>query len=237
MHTSSMQMPDRCAREEPGLRGVLLDFAGVLTCPIDDAHHAWCRNVRVPPDLLDGVLAAWQRLPAADNPIFLVETGAMSTASFERILGERLTAGGAPRIGTPGLVSRILRYFTPEPSMITAACALHAAGVRVGLVTNAWSDSRPWESFGLSLDAVVVSRGCGARKPDAAVYATAARELGLPPARCAFVDDSARNVNGAVQAGMLGVLHDAPTTTLAVLGAAFDDRYSSGRAAEVGADR
>jgi putative hydrolase of the HAD superfamily len=222
-------MGDRAAEVSAELRGVLFDFAGVLTCPLDDAHHAWCRSEGVLTDQLEDVLAGWQRLPAANNPIFLVETGAMPTASFERILVERLVVGGAPRIAALGLVSRMLRYFRPEPAMVAAARALCNAGVRVGLVTNIWSDLRPWESFDLPLDAVVSSRDCGARKPDPTVYKTAARMLGLPAARCAFVDDNLRNVEGAARAGMLGILHDDPSTTWAILSVSFGERYLPSR--------
>lgn len=45
-------------------------------------------------------------------------------------------------------------------------------------------------------------------KPDAQAYDNLARELGVAPAACVFVDDQQRNIDGAIRAGMQTVHFD-----------------------------
>lgn len=58
-----------------------------------------------------------------------------------------------------------------------------------------------------------VSRG----KPDPEVFLTAAKKLGLPPARCAVIEDAPAGVEAARRAGMtaVAILGTAPRETLA----------------------
>ena len=89
---------------------------------------------------------------------------------------------------------------------------LRAAGLRTGLLSNAGGCGRPeWPDL---FDAVVLSGLAGVAKPDAAAYELVAQRLGVPTRRCVFVDDLRRNVLGAVAAGMTGVHHRVPDTTL-----------------------
>lgn len=53
-----------------------------------------------------------------------------------------------------------------------------------------------------------VSYEVGAMKPDPALFAAACDAVGVPPARCLFVDDLPRNVEGAVMFGMQAVLFE-----------------------------
>ena len=93
-----------------------------------------------------------------------------------------------------------------------------AAGVRTALLSNAGGCGRPeWPDL---FDVVVLSGLVGVRKPDREAYELVAQRLGVPPARCVFVDDVRSNVLGAVAAGMTGVHHSSAATTadeLAVL--------------------
>jgi HAD superfamily hydrolase (TIGR01509 family) len=98
-------------------------------------------------------------------------------------------------------------------------------GVRTALLSNApgASDQVKKTMFDY-FDALVFSGEVGVAKPDPAVYLIAADRLGLPAVRCAFVDDSAANIRGAVEAGMVGVHHRSVEETLAELGALFPDQ-------------
>jgi putative hydrolase of the HAD superfamily len=58
-------------------------------------------------------------------------------------------------------------------------------------------------------DDIVCSAEVGMAKPEAAVFHLAAERLGVPPARCVFVDDWDRNVEAAQGVGMKAVLHRA----------------------------
>ena len=47
-------------------------------------------------------------------------------------------------------------------------------------------------------DSVILSAVCGLRKPDPEIYLMAAREVGIPPEKCAYVGDNLnRDVTGA----------------------------------------
>ncbi|MEU5262996.1 HAD-IA family hydrolase [Amycolatopsis sp. NPDC021455] len=95
-------------------------------------------------------------------------------------------------------------------------------GIRTALVSNAPGASNEVKNtMSGYFDALVFSGEVGVAKPDPAVYLLAADRLGLPAIRCAFVDDSATNVRGAVQAGMVGVRHESVEETLAELAVLF----------------
>ncbi|MGW4486914.1 HAD-IA family hydrolase [Amycolatopsis sp. NPDC004368] len=95
-------------------------------------------------------------------------------------------------------------------------------GTRTGLVSNA-----PGASPGVRndlaeyFDTLVFSGEVGVAKPDREIYLVAADRLGLAAATCAFVDDAARNVRGAAEAGMVGIHHVAMTSTLEELATLF----------------
>jgi HAD superfamily hydrolase (TIGR01509 family) len=72
-------------------------------------------------------------------------------------------------------------------------------------------------------DELVFSGEVGVAKPDPAIYLVAADRLGLPAVHCAFVDDSAANIRGAVHAGMVGVHHRSVGETLVELNVLFPD--------------
>jgi putative hydrolase of the HAD superfamily len=64
---------------------------------------------------------------------------------------------------------------------------------------------------------VVISGEVGLRKPEPAIYALAARSLGVEPSACVFVDDFYANLEPAQELGMATVLHtDAGQTTAAL---------------------
>jgi putative hydrolase of the HAD superfamily len=56
-------------------------------------------------------------------------------------------------------------------------------------------------------DDIVCSAEVGLAKPDPAVYRLAADRLGVPPARCVFIDDHEPNVAAAATVGMTAVLY------------------------------
>ncbi|HEU0103104.1 MAG TPA: HAD-IA family hydrolase [Mycobacteriales bacterium] len=105
-----------------------------------------------------------------------------------------------------------------EPGMLAVVETVRAAGVRTGLLSNAEGGGHP---YGAVMDAAVLSGEAGVRKPQRAAYLLVAQRLGVPPADCVFVDDLAVNVRGAVEAGMVGVLHRSVEATTAELSALF----------------
>ncbi|MFT5224025.1 MAG: putative hydrolase of the HAD superfamily [Glaciecola sp.] len=57
-------------------------------------------------------------------------------------------------------------------------------------------------------DHLVVSCRIGERKPDAAFYTQVAATAGVPTDAITFVDDRAKNVEGAEATGMVGILFE-----------------------------
>lgn len=81
----------------------------------------------------------------------------------------------------------------------------------------ALSNSNPahWERLAAlgvldAFEAAFGSHQLGLRKPDAAVFDTAAARLGVPAQRVLFFDDSRANVDAAIAAGMRGAHVDGP---------------------------
>jgi putative hydrolase of the HAD superfamily len=98
--------------------------------------------------------------------------------------------------------------------------AVRAAGLRTGLLSNAGGCGRPHRDEGQwpeLFDTIVLSGIAGVAKPDPEAFRLVAERLGVPVERCVFVDDLRRNVLGAAAAGMTGVHHSSPATTIAEL--------------------
>lgn len=67
---------------------------------------------------------------------------------------------------------------------------------------------REWEFRG-HVDAVVLSGEVGVEKPEKAAFQAVADAIGLPLEECTMIDDDILNVRGAVEAGLVGILHTA----------------------------
>ena len=107
----------------------------------------------------------------------------------------------------------------PDADALYAAIeGLRDRGVRTALLSNTAGGST---TLGRHFDALVFSGEIGWAKPAREAYLITADQLGVPAGRCVFVDDSRRNVDGAVAAGMVGVHHTSVSATLAELSVLF----------------
>ena len=66
-------------------------------------------------------------------------------------------------------------------------------------------------------DGVVISGEVGIRKPTPEIYVLGAREIGIDPAQCVFVDDLRFNLPPAAELGMATVLHTDSEQTIGEL--------------------
>ncbi len=83
-------------------------------------------------------------------------------------------------------------------------------GYKIYILSNYSRDhfqyiSRHFEFFGLE-DGMLVSYTVGLLKPDPRIYAALFEKYGLIPEECVFLDDSEKNIEGAVKAGMKGIV-------------------------------
>jgi putative hydrolase of the HAD superfamily len=99
------------------------------------------------------------------------------------------------------------------PDVISTLKALRGLGLRLGIVSNAAYLPRLMKqqlsALGLAdyFDAVTFSSEVGVRKPHAAIYADALKQLGVEPSRTLFVGDRVReDVQGPQGLGMKAVL-------------------------------
>jgi putative hydrolase of the HAD superfamily len=192
------------------VKGLLVDFGGVLTTNVFDSFRDFCRTEGVDED-------AVKRLFRSDRHALELlrelETGQLDEDEFS----ERF----APLLGIvdhAGLVDRLFAGMQPEQSMLEALRRARAAGVRTGLVSNSWGRGRYDRSlFPELFDGVVISGEVGLHKPQPEIFRLAAERVGLQPRECVFVDDLRENCEGAEAVGMTAVLHRGADDTLARL--------------------
>ena len=100
-------------------------------------------------------------------------------------------------------------------------------GIKTAILSNVEAEGeqadqvREWEFRGI-VDAVVLSGEVGARKPERAAFQAAADAVDAPLADCVMIDDDIMNVRGAVENGMIGILHTAFERTAVEIQSLFD---------------
>jgi epoxide hydrolase-like predicted phosphatase len=207
------------------LRGLIVDWGGVLTGSLQDTMVSWCDADSIDYREFRAVMKEWLGSSygdeAATNPVHALERGEIEVPDFERELAARLRTHDGSPVEATGLLARMFAGFDPQPPIADAVRRAKAAGLATGLLSNSWGNDYPREGWDEMFDAVVISGEVGMRKPDQAIFALAADRLGLPPQQCVFVDDLMPNVRGAVEVGMVGVHHVTPQQTLDELEALF----------------
>ena len=99
---------------------------------------------------------------------------------------------------------------TPRPDAVAALERARAAGLKIGLVSNAGVEVpgvfRRSPLAGL-VDVAVYSSTVGVAKPDRRIYLAACQELAVSPSRCLYVGDGGNDeLQGALEVGMRPVL-------------------------------
>ena len=210
----------------PELRGLVVDWGGVLTGDLHTAVAAWAQDERVDLEAYVSVMREWLGDPvgreARVNPVHALERGEMEVPDFERRLADALTL----RTGTPhdaeGLLDRMFARFESAHDMSGLVLRARRAGLRTALLSNSWGNDYPRDGWDEMFDAVVISGEVGMRKPEARIYEHTVALLGLPASACVFVDDMPHNVAAAVELGMVGVVHSSYEQTRLELEALFD---------------
>lgn len=193
-------------RGEP-LRGLIVDYGGVLTTDVFASFRAFCAAEGLEPA---AVRDAFMRDPVGRQLLFDLETGTLREDEFEQRFGAVIG------IAEPaGLIDRLFAGMRADEAMVKAVRAAKAAGVRTGLLSNSWGHGRYDRSeFPALFDGVVISGEVGVRKPDAEIYALAAQSVQLAPEACVFVDDLPGNLKPAAELGMATVHHEDSGATV-----------------------
>ncbi|QXJ21981.1 HAD family phosphatase [Actinomadura graeca] len=202
------------------VKGVITDWGGVLTSPLEETVAAWLAADRVDAVRYRAVMRGWVRQAydgAGTNPVHGLEDGTLPVAEFERLLAaELLTEDGGP-VAADGLLTRMFGAFVPVEPMYAALRAVRAGGARTALLSNSWGNDYPRELFAGVFDEVVISCEVGLRKPGEAIFRYTLDLLGLDAADCVFIDDIDHNVRAAEALGLRGLHHTSAEATIAEL--------------------
>lgn len=211
-------------------KGLITDWGGVLTSPLNDAIAEWITADAIDDTHYRDVMRRWVKQAYAGvnpgvNPIHGLEDGSLEPAEFERLLAAELRGVDGSAVAAEGLLARMFQAFHPVEPMYDALRRLRASGVRTCLLSNSWGNTYPRDLFAELFDAVVISAEVRLRKPDPAIFRHALDLLGLPAAECVFVDDIGHNIEAAEALGITGLLHADVTGTVARL----DDLFGADR--------
>jgi epoxide hydrolase-like predicted phosphatase len=189
------------------VKGLLVDFGGVLTTNVFDSFKAFCRAEGLPEDSVKNMfrergegLALLRRL----------ETGELTADEFSAQFAPLL------EVRPVNLVERLFGGVGPDEPMLEAVRRARAAGIKTGLISNSWGDGLAYDPALLEelFDAVVLSGDVGLHKPQAEIFVLGAERIGVAPEDCVFVDDLRENCEGAESVGMKAILHRGSAGTL-----------------------
>ena len=189
------------------VKGLLVDFGGVLTTNVFESFRAFCQKEGLDPEAF---LQLLREDPGAVAELRKVETGNLDEQEFADRIGAKLGLED-----TDGLVDRLFAGIEPDRAMVEAVKRAKRSGVRTGLISNSMGAGRyDRAAFPELFDAVVISGEEGVHKPEPEIYRLGAERVGLPPEECVFVDDLRENCEGAEAVGMTAVLHRGADRTL-----------------------
>ena len=190
------------------MRGLIVDFGGVLTTNVFDSFKAFCRAEGLPEDTVKQIFR--DREGEGLALLRKLEKGELTSEEFAQKF--------APLLGVSpdGLVERLFGGVGPDEPMLEAVRRARAAGVKTGLISNSWGEGLAYDPAMLEelFDAVVISGDVGLHKPQREIFLLGAERIGVAPEDCVFVDDLRENCDGAEDVGMTAVLHRGADKTL-----------------------
>ena len=206
---------------DPDVKGLILDWGGVLTAPLESVIPQWARSEQVDPSHLRDVLRSWlqqEERTGKTSPSHRLERGEASPEEFEKLLVAELARRGST-VRPEGLLKRMLAGLAElDAVMIDLVRTAREAGIRTALLSNSWGECYPDALWDGLFDAVVISGRVGMRKPEPAIFRHTLAELDLPAAQCVMVDDMSRNVEAAAALGLLVIHHVDRADTVTRLG-------------------
>jgi epoxide hydrolase-like predicted phosphatase len=190
------------------VKGLLVDFGGVLTTNVFDSFRAFGEAEGLDPQT---VKRAFREDPEALGLLRELERGDIAVEDFEPRFGSRIGVSN-----TDGLVGRLFGGVGPDDRMLEAVRRAGAAGVRCGLISNSWGTGLDYDRSMLEelFHGIVISGDVGMHKPEPEIFLLGAERIEVPPAECVFVDDLRENCAGAEAVGMTAVLHRGADSTL-----------------------
>ena len=198
----------------PPAQALVLDFGGVISRTLFETHPLTERALGLAPGTLTwrGPFdpagdALWRRMQAGE--ISERDYWHARTSEVGRLVGQQWTR----------MEQFVVRARGAEPAAVLrpeATAAIEAtarAGKRLALLSNELdlfygADFRRKLPLLAHFELIVDATYSGVLKPDPRAYSAVTEGLGLAASDCVFVDDQARNVEGARRAGMQAVHFD-----------------------------
>jgi epoxide hydrolase-like predicted phosphatase len=189
------------------VKGLLVDFGGVLTTNVFDSFKAFCRAEGLPEDSVKNM---FRERGAGLGLLRRLEKGEITAAEFAQQFAPLL--GVSPN----NLVARMFGGIRADEAMAEGVRRARKAGVKTGLISNSWGEGLAYEPALLEelFDAVVISGDVGMHKPEPEIFLLGAERIGVAPGDCVFVDDLRENCAGAEAVGMTAILHRGADGTL-----------------------
>ena len=207
------------------LRGLVVDWGGVLTSDIRGSVGRWADRHGVDLKAYGKVIGQWLgpdgELEAMVNPIHALERGEIEVPHFEELLASELTRHTGAQHDPRELLKGMFEEFEHAHDMNALVRRARQHGIRTALLSNSWGDFYPRDLWDGMFDVVVISGEVGMRKPEPGIFSLTLDQLELPAQECVFVDDLAHNVEAAATLGFVGVRHETYDDTLRELEALF----------------
>jgi putative hydrolase of the HAD superfamily len=205
---------------------VIFDFGGVITTSPFEAFNRLEAERGLPHDLVRRVNTinpdsnAWARFERAE----------IDAAQFDHLFAAEALALGHTLDGAAVLA---VLAGAVRPAMVAALDALHAAGYRLGCITNnvptghgagmarSSDHADAIEAIFARFEHVIESSKVALRKPDPRIYTMMCDRLGVAPAACIYLDDLGINCKPAAALGMHAIKVTSGEQALADLSAAL----------------
>ncbi len=201
---------------------VLFDLGGVVFPSPFEAFDRYDTIADLPAGFTRGLI----RTSSETGAWAALERGELTMTEFFAALEAEAAALGRTIEGAR-IMATIGETSGARPEMLTAIERLRAGGLRVGALTNNWTNdagrsTHPGiaeiETFA-GFDAVVESAKVGLRKPDPRIYELALTRLGATAERTVFLDDLGINLKPARAMGMATIKVTDAETAIAELAA------------------
>ena len=199
-----------CASVQAGrIRAVLFDFGGVITESPFESFNRYEERLGIPRDTIRQINAtnpddnAWAQLERSEVS---VETFAALFEAEAAEIGYSVSGAEVLACLSGGLRPQMVRALEILAERLPIGCitnnvrAGHGAGMARDTATAA-AIAEVMKLFGVVIESSVV----GLRKPDPRIYELACAELGIDPARTAYLDDLGINCKPAAAMGMAAI--------------------------------
>ncbi|MBL8380730.1 MAG: HAD-IA family hydrolase [Burkholderiales bacterium] len=195
-------------------RALVLDFGGVISRTLFETHPQTERALGLPPGTL-----TWRGPfdPASDAPWRDMQAGLISERDYWLLRTRETGALMGESWDAMQTLVRRARGAEPEhivrPEAVRLINLARKAGIKLAVLSNELDlfygpELRSRLECLAGFDAIIDATYTGCLKPDPRAYRMCAEALVLPVGECILIDDQARNVEGALAAGMDAVEFD-----------------------------